>query len=65
LGKGTFGKVVLAHHIPTGLQVAIKILRKAKIAKYGDHDRVRNEINVLKRLRHQSICKLIEIFETD
>jgi 5'-AMP-activated protein kinase catalytic alpha subunit len=31
LGQGTFGKVRLGTHIPTGEKVAVKILEKDKI----------------------------------
>jgi len=31
LGEGTFGKVHLAMHIPTGEKVAIKIINKSKM----------------------------------
>jgi 5'-AMP-activated protein kinase catalytic alpha subunit len=36
LGKGTFGKVKLATHIPTGEKVAIKILEKDRIIDVAD-----------------------------
>jgi serine/threonine protein kinase len=31
IGQGTFGKVYLGIHVPTGSSVAIKILDKSKI----------------------------------
>ena len=40
LGKGTFGKVKLATHTPTGEKVAIKILEKEKIVDVADVERV-------------------------
>ena len=36
LGKGTFGKVKLAHQILTGEKVAIKILEKDRIIDVAD-----------------------------
>ena len=40
IGEGTFGKVKLAIHIPTGEQVAIKILEKSKINDQDELERV-------------------------
>ena len=40
LGKGTFGKVKLETHTPTGEKVAIKILEKEKIVDVADVERV-------------------------
>ena len=40
LGKGTFGKVKLGIHVPTGEKVAIKILEKDKIVDVADVERV-------------------------
>jgi 5'-AMP-activated protein kinase, catalytic alpha subunit len=36
IGEGTFGKVKLATHLPTGEKVAVKILVKAKIIDVAD-----------------------------
>lgn len=64
LGQGTFGKVKLATHEPTGEQVAIKILEKAKIVDVSDIERVSREIHILKLVRHPNIIQLYEIIET-
>ena len=40
LGKGTFGKVKLGIHVPSGEKVAIKILEKDKIVDVADVERV-------------------------
>jgi 5'-AMP-activated protein kinase catalytic alpha subunit len=64
LGKGTFGKVKLATHIPTGEKVAIKILEKDKIVDVADVERVSREIHILKLIRHPNIIQLYEIIES-
>jgi 5'-AMP-activated protein kinase catalytic alpha subunit len=64
LGKGTFGKVKSATHIPTGEKVAIKILEKEKIIDVADVERVSREIHILKLIRHPNIIQLYEIIET-
>lgn len=40
LGKGTFGKVKLAEHIPTGQLVAVKVLQKELICEQADVERI-------------------------
>lgn len=64
IGHGTFGKVKLAVHRPTGECVAIKILNKAKIVDGADVERVAREIHILKLMRHPNIIQLYEIIET-
>jgi 5'-AMP-activated protein kinase catalytic alpha subunit len=61
LGKGTFGKVKLATHMPTGEKVAIKILEKDRIVDVADVERVSREIHILKLIRHPNIIQLYEI----
>lgn len=58
LGKGTFGKVKLAHEISTGEKVAIKILEKDRIIDVADVERVSREIHILKLIRHPNIIQL-------
>ncbi len=36
LGEGTFGKVKLAIHLPTGEKVAVKVLEKSRIKQQAD-----------------------------
>ncbi len=64
IGKGTFGKVKLAKHIPTKEEVAIKILEKSKINDDEELKRVNKEIKYLKHLNHPNIVHLYEIVET-
>jgi len=64
IGEGTFGKVKLGTHLPTGEKVAIKILEKDKITDVSDVERVAREIHILKLIRHPNIIQLYEIIET-
>ncbi|XP_022872088.1 SNF1-related protein kinase catalytic subunit alpha KIN10-like isoform X5 [Olea europaea var. sylvestris] len=63
LGIGAFGKVKLAVHTLTGLNVAIKILDRESINNL-DADKVRREINIMKRLSHPHIVRLFEVIDT-
>ena len=64
LGIGAFGKVKLAHHMPTGQKVAIKILNKGKIKHMEMAEKVRREINILKMCTHPHIIRLYEVIDT-
>ena len=50
VGEGTFGKVKIATHIPTGEKVAVKILEKSRIKDQADVRRVNREIKILKKV---------------
>ncbi|XP_053157027.1 maternal embryonic leucine zipper kinase [Hemicordylus capensis] len=62
VGTGGFAKVKLARHILTGEQVAIKIMDK--LALGDDLPRVKTEIEAMKSLSHQHICRLYHVIET-
>ena len=64
LGQGTFGFVRVATHTLTGEKVAIKILDKEKIIKQKDKVHLKNEIKVLKKLRHNNIVQLYGVIDT-
>ena len=59
IGTGGFAKVKLATHVVTGDKVAIKIMEKKQLGE--DLPRVRLEIAAMKVLRHQNICKLLQV----
>ncbi|XP_029426609.1 maternal embryonic leucine zipper kinase isoform X5 [Nannospalax galili] len=63
IGTGGFAKVKLACHILTGEMVAIKIMDKSALG--NDLPRVKTEIDALKNLRHQHICQLYHVLETE
>ncbi|XP_064498539.1 maternal embryonic leucine zipper kinase isoform X3 [Pseudopipra pipra] len=60
--KGGFAKVKLARHRLTGEKVAIKIMDK--LALQDDLPRVKLEIDAMKDLSHQHICRLYHVIET-
>ena len=76
IGEGAFAKVKLGTHIHTGEKVAIKILNKDKLFEEAlednlangiegcDIQKIRKEINILKRLRHKNVIQLYEIMES-
>ncbi|XP_077134873.1 protein kinase C delta type-like [Ranitomeya variabilis] len=47
LGQGSFGRVMLATHQPSGLQLAVKMVKKRKLLEYAKHT-LRLEREVLK-----------------
>jgi serine/threonine protein kinase len=65
LGKGSFGKVKLGLHTPSGEYVAVKILEKAMLKKDEDIVRLKREIDILRKARHPHIVQLYETVETE
>ena len=65
LGSGAFGKVVLGKHIYTNEPVAIKILDKMILSHTpDDYQSVRQEINILKSVKHKHIVQLYDVLQT-
>ncbi|XP_056892532.1 maternal embryonic leucine zipper kinase [Takifugu flavidus] len=62
IGSGGFAKVKLGRHILTGEKVAIKIMNKKDLG--DDLPRVKVEIEAMKNLSHQHICRLYHVIET-
>ena len=63
LGKGTFSIVKLAKDIRTNEEIAIKILEKNKIKNIRDYNRIKREINIVKKINHINIAQVFEIKE--
>ena len=61
LGKGGYGKVYRVKNIKSGEIYACKLLSKFKIENL---DKIKKEINILKKINHPNIIKLYEIFES-
>ena len=57
IGKGNFAKVKLAKHIPTGKEVAIKIIDKTQLNP-GSLQKLFREVRIMKTLDHPNIVKL-------
>ncbi|XP_037327646.2 maternal embryonic leucine zipper kinase [Pungitius pungitius] len=62
IGSGGFAKVKLGRHILTGEKVAIKIMTKKNLG--DDLPRVKLEIEAMKNLSHQHVCRLYQVIET-
>ncbi|XP_029466765.1 maternal embryonic leucine zipper kinase isoform X2 [Rhinatrema bivittatum] len=62
IGAGGFAKVKLARHILTGEKVAVKIMDKTSLG--DDLPRVKTEIEAMKNLSHQHVCRLYHVIET-
>ena len=63
IGKGTFSIVKLGENKATKEKVAIKIMQKSKIINNEDLLRIHREIEMLKRLNHPNVIKILKIQE--
>ncbi|RKP21726.1 Pkinase-domain-containing protein, partial [Rozella allomycis CSF55] len=63
LGSGAFSEVRQAVDKNTGQQYAIKIIDKSKCA--GKEGMIHSEVNILKKVKHENIISLIELYETE
>ena len=64
IGKGAFGKVNIGLHVLTGKIVAIKSFNKKKFKNERSKQKIIHEIELMKNLRHFSVVKLLDYFET-
>ena len=65
IGKGAFGKVNIGLHILTGRIVAIKSFNKTKFTDQKSKNKIMNEIEIMKNLKHFSVVKLLDTIETE
>jgi non-specific serine/threonine protein kinase len=66
IGQGAFGKVNIGLNILTGRVVAIKSFNKSNLNKNGDNmKKILYETNLMKKLNHPNITKILEMFEDD
>jgi aurora kinase len=59
LGKGKFGLVFLARHLPTNYICALKIISKAQCSNESEERLIRREIEVHQNLAHKNILTLL------
>ncbi|XP_076464475.1 MAP/microtubule affinity-regulating kinase 3-like isoform X8 [Babylonia areolata] len=64
IGKGNFAKVKLAKHVPTGKEVAIKIIDKTQLVP-SSLQKLFREVRIMKLLDHPNIVKIFEVIETE
>ena len=61
LGEGGFGEVWLVKHKVLGTEFALKIIEKGP---YSNSQQIENEVNILKRLDHPFILKIVDFTST-
>ena len=64
IGEGSYGAVYLAFNIYTKQKVAIKRIVKNEENKIDELELI-NEINILKKLSHPNILKIIEFYQSE
>jgi len=64
IGKGNFAKVKLARHLPTGREVAVKVIDKTQMNQTSIQ-KLNREMKIMKRLDHPNIVRLYEVIETE
>ena len=65
IAKGAFGKVNIGLLILTGRIVAIKSFNKKKFTDQKSKNKIMNEIEIMKNLKHFSVVKLLDTIETE
>lgn len=68
LGRGMHGKVKLGRDLESGATVAIKIIdrysKRRRLGKNTSHeDKIKREIAILKKARHENIVGLLEVID--
>ena len=64
IGKGAFGKVILAIHKLSGKKVAIKTIHHKFLNDEFSRKKVYQEVYILRKIQHSNIIRLLEVFET-
>ncbi|CAL4973952.1 unnamed protein product [Urochloa decumbens] len=64
LGRGNFAKVYKAHRVSTGEAVAIKVFNKDAVRRSGMSEKVKTEVDVMRRVHHPNVVRLHEVMAT-
>nr|GMC65202.1 CBL-interacting serine/threonine-protein kinase 24-like [Ipomoea batatas] len=64
IGEGTFAKVKFAQNSETGEGVAIKVMAKSTILKHKMVEQIKQEISIMKIVRHPCIVRLHEVLSS-
>jgi len=65
LGKGAFSVVKLAVNKKTGERVAVKVIDKKAASTTQDEQRLKTEVEILKKVSHPNIVCLKDLYETN
>ena len=66
LGSGSFGTVSLGQHTKAGTQVAIKHIKKKKLAEAPIYQELmRSELEILEKVDHPHITRVFELLEDE
>lgn len=65
IGTGPISKVSMAMHILTRKLVAIKSVNKNREGVKEEWEKIKNEIEILKKVRHPNIVKMYEEMESN
>lgn len=63
VGTGTFGRVRVVRHRPTGRYFALKILKKSELIRLKQVDHIKSEIGILARVQHPFIVNLVGLLQ--
>ena len=65
IGQGAFGKVNIGLNILTGRVVAVKSFIKSELKTNQNFSKILYETNLMQKLNHPNITKILETFEDD
>lgn len=64
LGSGAYASVKQAVHRATGMLIAVKIYDKTKISELSRKKSVIREVQILKKIQHQSLPALYDVIDS-